>query len=47
MDVKTGEVIEFTNEAIERLQEEVARQLGYELIGHKLELYGVKIKDKK
>ncbi len=47
MDVKTGEVIEFTNQAIERLQEEVAKQLGYELIGHKLELYGVKIKDKK
>jgi Fur family transcriptional regulator, ferric uptake regulator len=47
MDVKTGEVIEFTNDAIERLQEEVAKQLGYELIGHKLELYGVKIKDKK
>ncbi len=47
MDIKTGEVIEFTNEAIERLQEEVAAKLGYELIGHKLELYGVKIKDKK
>ncbi|MDX1922857.1 MAG: Fur family transcriptional regulator [Alphaproteobacteria bacterium] len=47
MDVKSGEVIEFTNQAIERLQEEVAKQLGYELIGHKLELYGVKIKDKK
>lgn len=47
MDIKTGEVIEFTNQAIERLQEEVAHQLGYELIGHKLELYGIKIKGKK
>ncbi len=45
IDVKSGEVIEFTNEAIEKLQEEVARSLGYQLIGHKLELYGIKIKE--
>ncbi|NDE91318.1 MAG: transcriptional repressor [Alphaproteobacteria bacterium] len=44
MDINSGEVIEFTNEAIEKLQEEVAKKLGYKLIGHKLELYGVKIK---
>jgi Fur family transcriptional regulator, ferric uptake regulator len=41
IDVETGRVIEFSNEEIERLQRRVARELGYELIGHKLELYGV------
>ncbi|HVY13552.1 MAG TPA: Fur family transcriptional regulator [Alphaproteobacteria bacterium] len=45
IDVNSGEVIEFTNEAIEKLQEDVAKKLGYRLMGHKLELYGVKIKD--
>jgi Fur family transcriptional regulator, ferric uptake regulator len=44
IDLNSGEVIEFTNEAIERLQEEVAKKLGYQLVGHKLELYGKKIK---
>lgn len=43
IDVKTGEVIEFSNDAIEKLQEAVAEKLGYKLIGHKLELYGVKV----
>ena len=48
IDVKTGRVIEFKNEAIERLQDEIARQYGYKLIGHRLELYGVASKrDKK
>lgn len=47
IDMKSGEVIEFTNDAIEKLQEEIAKKLGYELIGHKLELYGVKIGGKK
>ena len=42
IDVNSGEVIEFTNEVIEKLQEEVAKKLGYRLMGHKLELYGVK-----
>ena len=42
IDVKTGEVIEFSNEEIERLQAEVARQLGYRLVDHRLELYGVR-----
>ncbi len=42
IDLNSGEVIEFTNEAIEKLQEEVAKKLGYKLIGHKLELYGKK-----
>jgi Fur family ferric uptake transcriptional regulator len=41
IDVQSGEVIEFTNEAIEKLQVEVARQLGYRLVDHRLELYGV------
>ncbi|MGE3302575.1 MAG: Fur family transcriptional regulator, partial [Hyphomonadaceae bacterium] len=40
IDVKSGEVIEFMNEQIEALQVEVARKLGYKLIGHTLELYG-------
>jgi Fur family ferric uptake transcriptional regulator len=41
IDVKTGEVIEFSNEEIEKLQREVARKLGYRLVDHRLELYGV------
>lgn len=41
IDVKSGKVIEFHNEEIERLQREIARRHGYELIGHRLELYGV------
>lgn len=44
IDVDTGQVIEFRNEEIERIQERIARELGFELIGHKLELYGVPIK---
>jgi Fur family transcriptional regulator, ferric uptake regulator len=47
IDVRTGRVIEFRNEEIERLQERVARDLGFELVGHKLELYGVPITGKK
>jgi Fur family transcriptional regulator, ferric uptake regulator len=44
IDIDTGRVIEFRNEEIERLQERVARELGFSLVGHKLELYGVAIK---
>ncbi|MDZ4790448.1 MAG: Fur family transcriptional regulator [Hyphomicrobiales bacterium] len=40
IDVETGDVIEFRDEEIERLQEIVARKLGYELTGHRLQLYG-------
>ncbi|WP_292039869.1 MULTISPECIES: Fur family transcriptional regulator [unclassified Brevundimonas] len=40
IDTKTGEVIEFFDAEIERLKNEIARKLGYELVGHKLELYG-------
>ncbi|MCA0451410.1 MAG: transcriptional repressor [Proteobacteria bacterium] len=43
IDVKSGRVIEFHNEEIEQLQAEIARKLGYKLIGHRLELYGVPI----
>ncbi|MBF5093210.1 transcriptional repressor [Azospirillum sp. INR13] len=41
IDVDSGEVIEFTNDEMERLKESIARELGYDLIGHRLELYGV------
>lgn len=44
INVKTGEVIEFRNEQIERLQESVARELGFRLIGHRLELFGTPVK---
>jgi Fur family ferric uptake transcriptional regulator len=44
IDIESGQVIEFRNEEIERLQERVARELGFELVGHKLELYGVPTK---
>ena len=40
IDTNTGDVIEFFDAEIERLKEEIARKLGYELVGHKLELYG-------
>ena len=41
IDIQSGQVIEFTNEEIEELQREVARKLGYKLVDHRLELYGV------
>jgi Fur family transcriptional regulator, ferric uptake regulator len=43
IDVKSGQVIEFVNEEIERLQDEIAEKLGFKLVGHKLELYGTPI----
>lgn len=45
IDMNSGEVIEFFDEEIERLQEAIARRLGYKLVDHRLELYGVKIKE--
>lgn len=45
IDMNSGEVIEFYDEEIERLQEAIARKLGYKLVDHRLELYGVKLKD--
>ena len=44
IDINTGEIIEFVNEDIEKLQEKVAAKLGYKLVDHRLELYGSKIK---
>ena len=41
IDVRSGRVLEFQDEEIERLQEKIARELGFELIGHRLEIYGV------
>jgi Fur family ferric uptake transcriptional regulator len=43
IDIDSGEVIEFVNEEIEILQHKVAKKLGYELTGHRLELYGKKV----
>ena len=44
IDVKTGEIIEFVDEEIEKLQKKVADKYGYKLVDHKLELYGIKKK---
>ena len=41
IDLHSGRVVEFRNEDIERLQQLVADELGYELVGHRLELYAV------
>lgn len=46
IDLDTGKVIEFQNDELERLKEKIAEELGYELIDHRLELYGKKIKGK-
>ena len=42
IDIKTGEIIEFVDEEIEKLQKKVADKYGYNLVDHKLELYGIK-----
>ena len=44
IDVKTGEIIEFVDDEIEELQKKVADKYGYQLVDHKLELYGIKKK---
>ena len=44
IDINSGEIIEFVDKDIEKLQNEVAKKLGYKLVDHKLELYGSKIK---
>ena len=46
INIQNGEVIDFLNSDIEKLQEKIARDLGFKLLGHKLELYGVPV-DKK
>lgn len=47
IDLQTGAVIEFVDEEIEALQERIAAKLGYELKGHRLELYGMPLKSGK
>ena len=44
IDVKSGKVIEFQEEGVEELQRIVAKKLGYELLGHRMELYGIPLK---
>lgn len=46
IDVNSGEVVEFRNDEIEKLQHFVASQLGYKLVGHRLELYGTRMDSK-
>ena len=43
IDIDSGEIIEFVNEEIENLQMKVAKKLGYELVDHRMELFGKKI----
>ncbi|WP_306887193.1 Fur family transcriptional regulator [Amorphus orientalis] len=45
IDLRTGQVVEFRREEIEQLQERIARELGYRLVDHRLELYGVPLDD--
>ena len=44
IDINTGEIVEFVDKDIEALQEKIANKLGYKLVDHKLELYGLKLK---
>lgn len=44
IDLETGEVHEFQNDELEELKERISRELGYELVDHRLELYGKKLK---
>lgn len=47
VDLETGKVVEFQNEELEKLKIKIAKDLGYELVDHRLELYGKKIKKSK
>ena len=47
IDLRSGEIIEFVDEEIERLQEKIAEKYGYKLVDHRLELYGVPLEKKK
>ena len=47
IDLQTGEILEFFDDEIEKLQEKISRKYGYKLLGHKLELYGIKIENNK
>ena len=44
IDINSGEILEFVDKDIEELQKKIAKKLGYNLVDHKLELYGSKIK---
>ena len=44
IDINTGEITEFVNDDIEKLQKKIVEKLGYKLVDHRLELYGTKIK---
>ena len=44
INVESGEVLEFHNDEIEKLQEEIARRMGFKLVDHRMELYGVPMK---
>lgn len=44
IDLETGKVIEFKNDDLEKLKQRIAKELGYELVDHRLELYGKKLK---
>lgn len=46
IDLETGDVIEFQNSELETLKEKIANELGFDLVDHRLELYGKKIKKK-
>ena len=46
IDMKSGKVVEFMDPEIERLQQEIARRLGYKLVDHRMELYGVPLEEK-
>ena len=45
IDMKTGQVVEFENEELEKIKQRIARELGYKLIGDRLDLYGVPFED--
>ena len=45
IDIRTGKVVEFHSERIEILQREIAKKLGYDLVDHRLELFGIPVKD--
>ena len=47
VDLETGEVIEFQNDELERIKHKIAEDLGYDLVDHRLELYGKKLKKTK
>jgi Fur family ferric uptake transcriptional regulator len=47
INLRSGKVIEFRSEEIERLQEEIARRLGYKIVDHRLELYALPIDEEK